>query len=91
MKICKRCIISGRVQGVFYRNATQKEAKTRNITGWTRNLPNGDVEAIICGEQADIDNLCEWLWKGPTAAKVTNVLIEEHPLEDHHDFSIRRD
>ena len=91
MKICKRCLISGKVQGVFFRNNTKSEAQSHNITGWTRNLPNGDVEAIVCGESEVVNAICEWFWKGPPAAKVTNVLIEEMPYEDHKDFSIRRD
>ena len=90
MKIARRCIISGRVQGVFYRNATQQEALKLGVTGWTRNLPNGDVECVIYGESQAVDALCQWLRQGPPAAKVSDVKIEDVPWEDFDSFEIRR-
>lgn len=90
MKCCKRCVISGKVQGVFFRNATQKQAQKYQVTGWVRNLANGDVECVLCGEEAIIAKLCAWLWEGPPAAKVTRVDVEEIPWEAYERFEVRR-
>ena len=75
MVVCKRCLVSGRVQGVFYRASTAERARTLGITGYARNLPDGRVEVLACGEEAAVGKLCEWLWQGPPAAKVDAVEI----------------
>jgi len=73
MKICKRCIVTGRVQGVAYRAATQHQARALNITGYAKNLPDGSVEVLACGAEHDINELCDWLWEGPRLAQVSDV------------------
>lgn len=73
---CVRCLVSGRVQGVFYRAATATEAKRLELSGWARNLPDGRVEVLACGSAAALEALCEWLWEGPPAAVVSGVRIE---------------
>jgi len=73
MKICKRCIVTGRVQGVAYRAATQHQARALNITGYAKNLPDGSVEVLACGAERDINSLCDWLWEGPRLAQVSEV------------------
>ena len=73
MKICKRCIVSGRVQGVVYRDATQHQAHTLNITGYAKNLPGGSVEVLACGAERDINELRDWLWEGSRLAQVSAV------------------
>ena len=71
--------ISGRVQGVFFRAETQSAANSFNITGWVRNLSDGRVEAVIEGEDTDIDKMIAWCQEGPPAARVENVVVrEEH-------------
>lgn len=90
MKCCKRCVVSGKVQGVFFRNATQKQAIKHGVKGWVRNLANGDVECVLCGEEEIIAKLCAWLWEGPPAAKVTHVDVEEIPWEEYGEFVILR-
>jgi acylphosphatase len=90
MKSCKRCIISGNVQGVFYRHSTVKQAAALGLKGWVRNLENGDVECLVCGDEQAIEKLCAWLWQGPPSATVTNVLIKEFPWEEHSAFEIQR-
>jgi len=85
---CVHCIVSGRVQGVFYRASTQKHARELGITGWVRNCPNGDVELVACGELRVIEQLIEWLYKGPPTAKVANVFVEEYGNESFEDFLI---
>lgn len=89
-RLCIHAIVSGRVQGVFYRDSTQKQAKKLSITGWVKNCDNGTVELVANGEEQQINQLIEWLWKGPIAAKVTNVEWNKVPLEEFEDFSVRR-
>jgi acylphosphatase len=72
--ICYRCLVSGRVQGVFFRASTQREAQRLGLTGHALNLPDGTVEVLACGEPAAVEQLREWLWQGPPAAGVTNVV-----------------
>lgn len=72
--VCKHCLVSGRVQGVFYRASTAERARALNLRGYARNLPDGRVEVLACGEPAAVDALCEWLWEGPPAARVTEVV-----------------
>lgn len=89
MKICKHCLITGKVQGVFYRQTAQEKAKALGLTGWVRNLPNGSVECLICGDEDAVQSLCDWLWLGSDAASVTDVKVSEHDLEAYQDFTIR--
>lgn len=73
MTTCRRCLVRGRVQGVFYRASTQTRARELGVTGQARNLPDGRVEVLACGEGQAVDALCGWLWQGPTYAKVEDV------------------
>ncbi|HEX4300376.1 MAG TPA: acylphosphatase [Gammaproteobacteria bacterium] len=75
--VCKRCLVSGKVQGVFYRASTAERARALGVTGYARNLPDGRVEVLACGEEAKLRDLIDWLWKGPPAAKVDDVAVEE--------------
>jgi len=86
MFICKRCLVSGRVQGVFYRASTAERARTFGVTGYARNLPDGGVEVLACGEEAAVKELCAWLWKGPPAAKVSDVRVTDAADEMPTDF-----
>ena len=73
MKICKRCFISGLVQGVSFRYYTRREALNLGLSGWARNLPDGRVDVLACGEKTAVEELCRWLNQGPALAQVTNV------------------
>jgi len=75
MKVCKRCFVSGRVQGVFYRASAAERASMLGVTGYAKNLPDGRVEVLACGEEAAVKELCGWLWQGPPNAKVERVEI----------------
>ena len=77
MIICKRCRVEGQVQGVFYRASTQEQANKYNLTGYARNLPDGSVEVLACGEPQAVDTLCDWLWQGPLHASVDSVECTE--------------
>lgn len=74
---CMRYLVSGRVQGVWFRASTRDEAERHGITGYARNLPDGRVEVLACGEPAALDRLRSWLWEGSPAAEVTEVVAEE--------------
>ena len=77
MKVCRLCHVSGRVQGVFFRDSTRQQARQRNLTGHAINLPDGRVEVLACGEAQDVESLCQWLWQGPPHARVENVTCAE--------------
>lgn len=75
--VCKHCVVSGRVQGVYYRASTEKEAIKLGLSGWVRNLDNGDVEATLQGEEELVSKMLEWMHKGPIMAKVEKVVVKE--------------
>ena len=72
----RRCIVSGRVQGVFFRGSVRKEALVLGITGRATNLADGNVEVIMCGPNEKLDALCRWLEHGPPTARVTDLRCE---------------
>jgi acylphosphatase len=76
-RIARRCLVAGRVQGVFYRASTQGRARSLGVTGYARNLPDGRVEVLACGTPDSVQALCDWLWQGPPAAHVTAVVVED--------------
>ena len=88
MSICLRCIVNGKVQGVFYRSSTQARARTSKVTGWVRNCDDGSVELLACGDQENVNDLCEWLWEGPGHANVTAVQCYNEPYSEYDDFSV---
>jgi acylphosphatase len=75
MIVGKRCLVAGRVQGVFYRASTQQQAQRLNLSGYAKNLPDGRVEVLVVGESSQVDQLVAWLWQGPPASHVTNVEV----------------
>lgn len=87
-KICIRCIVSGRVQGVWFRASTREEAKRLGLTGWVRNLPEGQVEVLVCGSTSQVELLHQWLHRGPRLAKVVEVSAVVVPWENHSDFTV---
>lgn len=80
--ICRRCLVSGRVQGVFYRATARDQAEHMGVTGWARNLADGRVEVLACGDPAAVDRFCDWLREGPPAARVTDVDCEPVPVQE---------
>lgn len=79
--IARRCLVSGRVQGVFYRASTRQKASELGVRGHAHNLPDGRVEVLVVGEPAAVQALIAWLWRGPPAAHVTAVDVEDVPVE----------
>lgn len=89
MARCRRFLVSGRVQGVFYRAATQDNARRLGLTGWVRNLPDGRVELVACGEEQKLRELEGWLWQGPRQARVAQVTAQEAEPQSFSDFGVR--
>lgn len=75
MSVCLHITVKGRVQGVYFRAYTQKQAVKLNLKGFVRNLPNGDVEIVACGDESALQNLVSWCHKGPLFAKVNEVIV----------------
>jgi acylphosphatase len=75
--VARRCFVSGRVQGVFFRASTRQKATELGISGYARNLPDGRVEVLLVGEAAAAQRLIDWLAVGPPTARVTEVAINE--------------
>lgn len=73
----KRILVSGRVQGVFFRNWTVAEARALGLTGWVRNLRSGEVEILAVGEEQAVEALAARCREGPPAASVDEVRVEE--------------
>ncbi|MGH8265061.1 MAG: acylphosphatase [Steroidobacteraceae bacterium] len=73
MKVARRAVVSGRVQGVFYRATTVSKARELGVTGSARNLPDGRVEVIAFGAEDAVRKLFDWLWIGSSASHVTAV------------------
>ncbi len=82
--------VSGRVQGVFFRDGTQRQAKKLAIKGWVRNLSDGRVEAVFEGEKDKVEQIVNWAKKGPILAKVDDLEVEwQEYKEEFDDFEIR--
>lgn len=80
--------ISGRVQGVYFRASTQQQAIDHCLSGYARNLADGSVEVLLCGEQENIKKVLIWLAHGPEQAQVTEVKHQQVPWKEHNFFSI---
>lgn len=81
--------ISGKVQGVWFRESTRQEAQRLGVTGWIRNLPDGRVEGVFEGPDAAVDRLVQWCHDGPSAARVQDVDVrEEEPTGESAAFRV---
>ena len=77
----KHIVISGKVQGVGFRYWLYKAAKQRNIDGWVRNKISGEVEALLVGNDMEINKLIKLCKKGPTTSEVTKVKVQSYQKE----------
>lgn len=89
-RCCIHFIVSGHVQGVWFRASTQTQAQQLGLTGWVRNKLDGCVEVLACGDRVALEQLHIWLQRGPEQAKVTEVTYEEVPWQEHTEFIIKR-
>lgn len=84
----RRWLISGKVQGVWFRASTKKEAIRLDISGWARNLKDGTVEVIAFGGEEALDELGLWLEHGPELAEVINIREEEIAWKAYTGFDV---
>lgn len=89
MSEAMHCRVSGRVQGVFYRGTTQRKARQLGLTGWVRNMPDGTVELVACGDSVVLNEFRDWLWQGPVTAMVNAVRCEVVNDCDFNGFDVR--
>jgi len=84
------CVVSGRVQGVWFRASAKEYAHRLGLTGWVRNRPDGHVELVACGPAPAREALREWLKRGPELAQVRKLSCRTIELEEKFaDFTIR--
>lgn len=85
-----RVVVTGRVQGVFFRATTESTARQFNLKGWVRNARDGSVEAVFEGSEEDAQKMLSWCKHGPPGARVVSVEeIWEEPTGEFDDFTIR--
>ena len=85
-----KVLISGRVQGVWFRSSTKQKAEQLGVTGWVRNTKDGRVEAIFEGEENSVKSLIEWCHYGPPLAKIEKVEVKNQNFTNgFDDFSIK--
>ena len=82
MKVRAHILVSGRVQGVFYRSETRYEARKHHVNGWIRNLPDDRVEAVFEGEEEDVKQLVEFCKRGPPSARVASIEVSWEAYSD---------
>ncbi len=82
-------IVTGRVQGVFFRASCKSIADRYSITGWVRNLPDGRVEGMATGAPDQLAAFRAWLDQGPGPAQVTGITVSEVECREYADFKIR--
>ncbi|MCD2199657.1 acylphosphatase [Halobacterium sp. KA-4] len=85
-----RVLVSGKVQGVYFRANTREQARERGVDGWVRNLRDGRVEAVFEGPADDVDAMVEWCHEDSPAARVDDVEAEYDDPEGLGGFEIRR-
>ncbi|CAK0746712.1 Acylphosphatase [Gammaproteobacteria bacterium] len=87
---CLRCLVAGLVQGVWFRGSTQTQARALGITGYARNLTDGRVEVLACGDPKSLETLRAWLRKGPSSAQVESVTcVDATSATNLTDFQVR--
>ncbi|MFG2092342.1 acylphosphatase [Streptomyces sp. NPDC048612] len=87
--IRRRVVVSGEVQGVFFRDTCRRTAEASGVAGWVRNLPDGTVEAVFEGEPERVRQLVDWAHTGPPSATVDAVSVREEEPEGLTGFEIR--
>jgi len=83
-------LIKGNVQGVFYRATAKKVAENLKLTGWIKNTKDGNVEAIVTGEEAQLEEFSNWCKKGPQKATVVEVITKQEKETHYNAFEIIR-
>jgi acylphosphatase len=81
-------LVSGLVQGVYFRDTCRRTALAEGIAGWVRNLPDGRVEAVFEGDPDRVERLVRWMHTGPAHAQVSSVAVADEPVEGRTGFTI---
>ena len=89
VRVRYRVLVTGRVQGVWYRQSCRQEAEALGVGGWVRNRPDGAVEAAVEGDPAAVGKLLDWMRTGPPGATVVNLGHHEEPPTGDHTFRVR--
>ena len=90
MRVARRLLISGRVQGVGFRYFIEARASAEGVHGWVRNLPDGRVEALVEGDEESVDRVEAAARRGPSSAEVDDLVVElTTPSGRATGFSIR--
>jgi acylphosphatase len=84
-----RLLISGEVQGVYFRDTCRRMAAQRGVSGWVRNLRDGRVEAVFEGAEDAVDTMVAWARRGPSSARVADVAVHLEPPQGLTGFAIR--
>jgi acylphosphatase len=84
----RRVIVSGRVQGVFFRDTLRRQAESRAVAGWAANRDDGTVEVVSEGDPAAVEELVDFCRRGPSRAEVANVQVFEEDPEGLRGFRI---
>jgi acylphosphatase len=87
-KIARLLTVRGRVQGVFFRDSTRREAQRRDVRGWAANLPDGSVEVFLEGRPEDVRAVIDYCRRGPRGAHVDDVEVQERALEGLSGFRV---
>jgi acylphosphatase len=88
-EVRRRVVVSGNVQGVFFRDSTEDEASNAGVAGWVRNRDDGTVEAVFEGDEGAVQRLVEWCRSGPSQADVNDVDVSEEEPEGLSGFQVR--
>ena len=89
-KVRAHVMISGRVQGVFFRAYTQRAAQERGISGWVMNTRDGRVEAVLEGEKEKVEDMIRWCHQGSPHSRITEVSVDwEEYSGEFRDFSVK--
>ena len=81
--VCRRFMVSGKVQGVFFRASTARQAEQLQLRGWAKNLPDGRVEVLALGSAAAVGQLADWLRQGPPRARVDAMEVCDEAAENY--------
>jgi acylphosphatase len=86
--IRRRVVVHGRVQGVFFRDTTRRQAQTRGVAGWVRNNRDGTVEAVFEGDADAVERMVELSRSGPSGARVERMEVFEEEPEGLRSFEV---
>jgi acylphosphatase len=89
MRVRRRVVARGRVQGVFFRDTMRRRAESAGVDGWVRNTPEGSVEAVFEGESEVVETLVDFSRSGPSRAQVASIEVEEERPEGLTGFEVR--